>query len=155
MDVLADAGYRPTVFRKLVSEDRSVRHTYDPAADPAQASRLQLSGANRWLWRAAQRRPWTPDTHALFPPAFRAAVRTLLLVAHRGAQAPELPECKGGSSAGATCLAQLGPELLAAVAGAAAYPLSDWRPPMLEYSLPPNGIFSMRWERSSRRCFVR
>ena len=41
----------------------------------------------RWLWRAALHEPWTPATHSQFPPAFRAAARTLLLVTHRGAAA--------------------------------------------------------------------
>lgn len=41
---------------------------------------------------------WTPELHAHFPPAFKAAARTLLLAAHRRGQAngerrlPQLPE---------------------------------------------------------------
>ncbi len=62
--------------------------------------------------------------HASFPPAFRQAARTLLLVAHRGASAA------GKSSAGAAQLARLPRELLLVVLAHAAYPLSAWRPQM-------------------------
>lgn len=85
-------------------------------------ARLQLAGpACRWLWRAAQREPWDPDSHQGFPIGFRSAVRALLLVAHRGAAAG----ADGGAAAG---LARLPPQLLHHVVGLAAYPLSRWQP---------------------------
>ena len=39
------------------------------------------------LLRSALFEPWSPDNHALFPPAFRAVVRTVLCVHNRS---PEL-----------------------------------------------------------------
>ena len=65
----------------------------------------------RWLRRAARREPWSPATHADFPPAYRRAARALLLAARRHKGLGSLPQ-------GA----------LQHVLGLAAYPLSAWRP---------------------------
>lgn len=77
----------------------------------------------RWLWRAVLREPWSPATHARFPPDFQAAVRALLLAAQRGAGAAAT-----GSNEGAGRLAQLPPDVLQRIVGLAAYPLSAWVP---------------------------
>lgn len=68
-----------------------------------------------WLLHAARRYPWSPDTHLLFPPAFRAAARALLLAARR--------------NRGLGCLPQ---GVLHSVLLLAAYPLSAWKPRMPE-----------------------
>lgn len=87
-----------------------------PAASHTAAPRARPC---RWLWAAYERPAWAPATHSRFPPAFRAAVRALLLAAHRcAAQA-------GGHGGGAT-LGQLPPDLLLQIAGAAASPYSAW-----------------------------
>lgn len=75
--------------------------------------------ARSWLWAAYERPAWVPTSHSRFPEPFRAAVRCLLLAAHRCASQP------GGRSGGAT-LGQLPPDLLLQIAGAAASPYSAW-----------------------------
>lgn len=77
----------------------------------------------RWLWKAAQREPWSPATHASFPPAFRAAARALLLVAQRGGSSAPTP-----ASAAAAGLASLPTGGLQHVLRLAAYPLAAWKP---------------------------
>ena len=89
---------------------------------------------------AALREPWTPATHRRFPPVFRAATKTLLLVARRGAAvaaaeleagdqqaaaaAAELP----AQPSNAALLAQLPTDVLQQIIRLAAYPLSAWQP---------------------------
>ena len=65
---------------------------------------------------------WTPAAHKYFAPAFRAAVRTLLLAAHRERTSPGNPSHSHQPS----LLAALPPECVLRVVGAAAYPLSQW-----------------------------
>lgn len=80
---------------------------------------------------------WTPDTHRWWPPHFRAAVRTLLLVAARGrwqvkpAGPAGAPLTRRRAAAAAATgpsqlLAQLEPELLRGIVPHAAFPLSAW-----------------------------
>ena len=144
-----------------------------PALD-LHSPRTPLHGApparsRRWLWRAARAEPWSPATHARFPPAFSAAVQCLLLAAHRGTQALSLRQpgvrvtrskrqasalLRGsgqGQEAGAVLLALLGPELLASIIGLAAYPLSVWRPRTVERQHLPPGY--LRWTKSAEWCF--
>lgn len=95
----------------------------------------------RMLELAAWHVPWRQDLHEPFPPAFRAATRTMLLARHRGeAELRQAGDGGGGSarrrsgrggraapvSAGGRLLALLEPELLLKIAGSAAYPLSAW-----------------------------
>lgn len=105
-----------------------------------------VRSCRRWLWLAAQREPWSPAIHVCFPPAFRAAARTVLLAAHRasstaGAQSqrpglrprhPAQPAAQEPPSASAAGLALLPPELLHHVLRLAAYPVSAWRPRIQE-----------------------
>lgn len=70
----------------------------------------------KWLWLAAQRPPWSPASHAAFPPQFRDAARALLLAAHR--------------STGTAALGALPEPLMLRILGQAAYPVSAWRPSM-------------------------
>ena len=73
-----------------------------------------------------QHEPWTPAQHSAFPAAFRAAARTLLLVAHRGRSARSRNTRAG--HAGAALLGALPPGALLHVLAQAAYPLSAWKP---------------------------
>ena len=113
------------------------------ASAPPQKCILARLPARRWLWLAARSKPWSPERHAAFPPAFKQAARTLLLAAHRGASAAGAVQQKGkrsGSSArgagggrtatGIVQLARLPCELLHAILAQAAYPVSAWRPQM-------------------------
>ena len=115
------AGYRPATF--------NVRQASSPAAScyppAALGSKWELTSSGKWLWLAAQRVPWSPASHASFPPAFREAARALLLAAHRSASgaAPQPP----GSAASLGTLPQ---PLLLGILGQAAYPLSAWCPSM-------------------------
>ena len=90
-----------------------------------------LLAARRWLWLAAQRKPWNPEIHAAFPPAFKRAACTLLLVAHRGAALAAAADADADAPpSGAAHLARLPAELLLRILARAAYPLSPWRPEM-------------------------
>lgn len=57
------------------------------AKHPGIRSILQLDVRNRQVWAVctgAEEAPaWSPATHAFYPTRFRAALRTLLLAAHR------------------------------------------------------------------------
>ena len=45
---------------------------------------VSCHGGCRVLWMLATGRPWSQAEHTHFPPAFKAAVRTLLLAQRRG-----------------------------------------------------------------------
>ena len=75
--------------------------------------------------------PWSQEEHAHFPPAFKAAVRTLLLAHRRDSAAEQLASTMQASSSKAVVgsqanlPAQQPPEvLLGVIRAAAAYPLS-------------------------------
>lgn len=74
--------------------------------------------------------PWSPATHARFPPAFQAAARTLLLAAQRGAAlaATTSHAAATTSNVGTVGLSRLPPDALQRILGLAAYPLSAWDP---------------------------
>ena len=87
---------------------------------------------------AALQKPWTPASHGRFPPAFRAAAKALLLVAHRGAAVAAAEQEAGVQQAAAAelpdqpmdaaLLAQLPEDALLHIIRQAAYPLSAWQP---------------------------
>ena len=70
-----------------------VRELLAAGADPTKATLIETTplqlaeqrGHNdcALLLRSAIFEPWSPDNHALFPPAFRAAVRAVLCVHNR------------------------------------------------------------------------
>lgn len=80
---------------------------------------------------------WDASSHAIWPEPFKAAVRALLLSAHRLAQ-PQGDDVRPRSTAaraarraaradGTTAtLGSLPQDLLLRIAGAAALPMSDW-----------------------------
>ncbi|KAI7845775.1 hypothetical protein COHA_000689 [Chlorella ohadii] len=98
------------------------------------------------MLNAAQAQAWSPGTHRWWPPHFRSAVRTLLLVAQRGmdltaAAAAGPPQGAAGTrrtrqtarreaaaaaAVPAQLLGSLERELLLSIVAAAAYPLSAW-----------------------------
>lgn len=78
----------------------------------------RITPCHRWLWRVAQCQPWSPASHGTFPRAFRAAARTLLLVARRHEGLRALPQ-----------------DMLHRLLAAAAYPLSAWQPHLYPFSL--------------------
>ena len=82
------------------------------------------------MWLAAQQPDWSPQEHARFPPAFKAAARTLLLAARHGARLGGGPDEQSPGEEGAEgALRQLGAlpaKALLRVLGVAAYPLSAW-----------------------------
>ena len=114
---LPAAGYRPATFTVALGDGAPTR-CYPPDEHSA---KWGLNGSRKWLWLVAQRPPWSPANHGSFPPAFRAAGRTLLLAAHRSTA--EVAGPGGGASLGA-----LPQPLLHAILARAAYPLSAWRP---------------------------
>ncbi|PRW33960.1 Serine threonine- phosphatase 6 regulatory ankyrin repeat subunit A isoform B [Chlorella sorokiniana] len=162
LECLLAAGYRPRTYAAgevprlypLGAVRRAVKSSFDPVQ---QDGSLQLGRINRWLWLAIEHPLWAPaaDTHNRFLPSFRAAARTLLLVAHRGGStgASVALSCEdsggsGGSSEAATAvgssgatanaseqplswaagLASLPRDVLLHIVGLAAYPLSAWAP---------------------------
>ena len=74
-------------------------------------------GGCRALWILVTGRPWSHAEHQHFPPAFKAAMRTLLLAQRHGSVAVESQ---------ANPLALLPPDVLLGVIRAAAFPLSPW-----------------------------
>lgn len=76
---------------------------------------------------AYSRPSWSAAEHRSYLPAFRAAVRTLLLAARFGLRHQG---CRGASpcagAVAAAALAVLPQELLHTIIGEAAYPLSAW-----------------------------
>lgn len=114
------AGYRPATFHN-VSTGRGANARTLPTYYPPDemATDWELASSAKWLWHAAQRVPWSPASHASFPPAFRTAARALLLAAHRA-----------HGRGGAPTLGALPPALLLEVLACAAYPLSAWSPRM-------------------------
>ena len=95
----------------------------------------------RPLWRHVIGVPWCPAMHAAMPPAFKAAVRTLLLAAHGGAQRGAAPA--GSATAGArtrraaarqqaahavALLGALPRDVLLSIVRLAATPLTAWLP---------------------------
>lgn len=109
-----------------------------------QDATLPSSLCCRWLWRAALHEPWSTATHSSFPPAFKAAARSLLLAANRSrtAAARAAAACRSrrsqrlrdrtaaaaGSHEGVSPLGTLPPGVLLHVLGLSAYPLSAWKP---------------------------
>lgn len=99
-----------------------------------------LRSAHRYVHAALQQQPWSPASHASFPPAFHAATRTLLLCANAQTSAAGAAARAAGKQPGRDqepCtqnevgqhMARLGDlpqELLLKVVGQAAYPLSSW-----------------------------
>lgn len=78
----------------------------------------------RWLYLAGTRPVWSPARHATFPPRFRAAAHTLLLcAARRGVQLPA--------------------RALRALLGASAYPLSVWRPAVVEGAAGADALYAV------------
>lgn len=122
-----------------------------PSRPPPRPARPPLP-APRLLWEAYTRRPWSKATHCTFHPAFKAAVRELLLVARcgegrhrqqlraRAAAAEEQapgpsrrcsaegsgPGRTGCSEVALAVLGRLPEELVLQIVAAAAYPLSSW-----------------------------
>ncbi|KAI3430817.1 hypothetical protein D9Q98_009228 [Chlorella vulgaris] len=88
VELLADAGYRPTVYPQAIVHNGWVDllgrlvHNYDPTVDKPTA--FDLDGVNRYTWLAAKCEPWTAVNHHRWPPSFQAAVRSLLLMHHAG-----------------------------------------------------------------------
>lgn len=119
----SSAGYRPATFSNVRQDydGDGALPTYYPPAELGKE--WELSDSAKWLWRAAERKPWSPATHAAFPPAFREAARALLLAAHRA-----------HGRDGATTLGVLPPALQLSILGQAAYPLSAWSPCMEDCS---------------------
>lgn len=90
----------------------------------------------RILWMMIQGLPWTPADQQHFPPAFRAAARTLLLAHRRGSPTP-----RGGGGGQCAAPARLAPELqpnwlslvplefVMAVIERMAWPLDPWFAP--------------------------
>lgn len=103
----AGAGLSEGVVKK-VHRDCFRGGCYDEYEMLTKKSPLGLLATRRAL-------PWTPKVHCLMPPTFRAAVRTLLLCAHRGAAC--------GSGAG---LGQLPAPVLLAIVRVSCAPLSTW-----------------------------
>lgn len=79
----------------------------------------------RFLWLAITQPDWSRTIYGRFPPAMQRAVRTLLLVAARGAAAGSAPAVPGASG-GARGLACLPGHVLDHILHLAAYPLSAW-----------------------------
>ena len=77
-----------------------------------------------------KRDAWSIDSHRNFPPAFRAAARSLLLAWHRHQHQPQcVPQGQPQSEQQpGYCLGALNRPLLEAVLGLAVYPLSAWLP---------------------------
>lgn len=95
---------------------------------PGTLDRL-LEGDNRLLWMLIAGLPWSPADHRYFPPAFKAAVRTLLLVHHRGTSGATP---SGGTGAPTGLYGLFGPappEVVKAVIREAAFPLRPWLAP--------------------------
>ena len=84
----------------------------------------------RLLWGAYWRPKWSTKAHAACHPAFKAAVRQLLLVARFGdAKLQEQAEGGGGASPGAVAVDGMGRlprELVHKIIADAAYPISTW-----------------------------
>ncbi|PRW32946.1 acylamide amidohydrolase [Chlorella sorokiniana] len=109
---------------------------------------LKMQNQAGWVWVLAEGIPWTPRLHFLFPPAFRAAACTLLLVNHRGVPAASLGSCSSISqkrqqkkpNQRARAQQQQALQLPAAavqrVLCLAAASLSSWLPPLPSCRLP-------------------
>ncbi|KAI7837349.1 hypothetical protein COHA_008790 [Chlorella ohadii] len=155
---LLRAGYRPTVYnsvRLLVvsktgygcqskslpnfhilrdwgrlgrTADGTGRICCSPGADPQQDK--LLTGDNRLLWMLIEGEPWSPADHRYWPPAFKAAVRTLLLAHRRGAPVKRGLDAPTAAPAAAelqaTPLSPLPHTFVLAVIAAAAFPLNAW-----------------------------
>lgn len=95
--------------------------------------------AGRWLWLAFSGKPWAPQDHWCYPPAFQAAARALLLAHQRAAGCSSQPAavvapaaeageegCEAGAGAAAAGLGSLPGEVVLHVLGLASRPLSAW-----------------------------
>eukprot|EP00887_Chlorella_sp_A99_P005381 scaffold1.g5381.t1 len=139
MEALVGASLRPLVYGCwILGPAGPAWHSSCPALDPPIAARWRLRTDNVWLWRAALSTPWSPATHAsLFPPAFKATARALLLAAHRsshrcgGSAAVVADAAQTAGAPGDAHPGELPALLIMRIIAAAAYPLSAWRP------LPP------------------
>ncbi|KAL4436554.1 hypothetical protein ABPG75_003693 [Micractinium tetrahymenae] len=121
VEALMEAGFRPAVYKQVMvrrwqpGPELAPARLYERYGPVLQDEGLDLAGHNRWLWMAIQHPDWSPAQHSRYPPAFKAAARTLLLAAQRGSgQRP------------AASLGSLPVEVLLAILGVAAYPLSAW-----------------------------
>lgn len=110
--------------------------------------RLLLHPLQGALLRYFSSEGWRQEAHALWPPAFRAAVRALLLCAHRQHQAAMRQAGHGGGvcgdGGGAAGLWTLPPALIHDIVGLAAGRRTDWLPPAEPYDpeqRPLNGAF--------------
>ena len=86
----------------------------------------------RALWLMVTGQPWSDEEHRHFPPAFKAAVRTLLL-AHRRGSPVSRGVTRGAAKrvaveSRANPLVLLPPDVLLNIIGQAAFPLSAWLP---------------------------
>ncbi|PRW45110.1 glycine oxidase isoform X1 isoform A [Chlorella sorokiniana] len=152
---LLRAGYRPTVYnsielqvldkrgeryeprclpnfhtmrdwgRKGLARDGTERICSFAGSHPKQDK--LLTGGNRLLWMLVEGEPWSPADHRYWPPAFKAAARTLLLAHRRGAPVKRRSRASSSSSAAApTPLSHLPHGFVLAVLAAAAFPLEAW-----------------------------
>ncbi|PRW45069.1 von Hippel-Lindau disease tumor suppressor beta alpha domain [Chlorella sorokiniana] len=117
---------RPDVAKEVTSFQRGV---------PLPVAQPQLDGPNRLLAMLIKSEQWSPADHQHYPPAFRAAVRTLLLAHHRSGSAAAARHPTSGTKAARRAtvetelcpLSQLEPEcLMAVVRHLAALPLAPW-----------------------------
>ncbi|KAL4433902.1 hypothetical protein ABPG75_000343 [Micractinium tetrahymenae] len=116
--LLLDAGYAPTVYADGVGiADLECNYTTEERFCPA---RVPL-----WVLISGKRADWSPGLHRHMLPAFKSAVRTLLLIAQRaratsgraGARPEELASAQ---------LARLPQKFLLRIIGLAANPISCW-----------------------------
>ncbi|KAL4424048.1 hypothetical protein ABPG75_001349 [Micractinium tetrahymenae] len=94
LELLLEAGHRPTVYRNtapppFLNRGSAVLPLFDPFD-------LYSEHLDKRLVLLARGGAWTPTSHDLWPPAFKAATRTLLL-AGSAAGAQPVAEPAGGS----------------------------------------------------------
>ena len=71
------------VVRVLLAAGADPNKASNNGTTPLQQAEQRSHNDCVLLLRSALFEPWSPDNHALFPPAFRAAVRTVLCVHNR------------------------------------------------------------------------
>lgn len=139
---LATAGSSPGVPTSSMPLALGRPAACPPSASPTAPHLTPLhptpTHPHRLVWSAYQPEPWSPQNHHGHAPAFKRAVKALLLTAHRRRPAPapaqDEPRTRrqraemdaAGASCCQACLADLDSLLLLKIVGCAAHPLSAW-----------------------------